>query len=186
MTKPFPVEELQETINSLLHIRSDPDAALIHAGYESSDRDYKELIDISTKAGRASLAKDIIAFADYGGGRIIVGVAEPAPGSFEPVGVSDAACKALELTKLNQAVRDFMDPAIHVSVRTVVDGTRNFVFIEVPPAIDAPILVKKKNDSAGLFPGRIYTRMTAAASSEVQTSAELREILSRFKETDKI
>jgi len=180
LSKPFPLQELLSKIDEVLHLRSNPDAAMIHAGFESRDRDYKEFIDLTTKSGRAALAKDVIAFANYGGGTIILGVSEPSPGHFLPIGVPDSLVAKFESTHLNQAIRPFIDPPIHVTVRAVQDGIRTFIFIEIPPAKRTLLLAGKKNEAAGLYPGRIYTRTTDVSSAETQSSAELREVLSRF------
>jgi len=180
LPKPFTLNKFLSTIDEVLHLRSNPDAAMIHAGFESQEHDYKESIDLTTKKGRASLAKDIIAFANYGGGTIILGVSESIPGRFIPVGVPDSLVSELETTNLNQAIRPFIDPPIHVIVRSVQDGTRTFLFIEIPPTLGTLLLAAKKNEAAGLYPGRIYTRTTNASSAETQSSAELREVLSRF------
>jgi hypothetical protein len=180
LSKPFPLKKILATIDEVLHLRSDPDAAMIHAGFESRERDYKEHIDLTTKKGRASLAKDVIAFANYGGGTIILGVSEPTPGKFIPIGVPDSLVSEFETTHLNQAIRPFLDPPINIIVRSVQDGTRVFLFIEIPAAKGTLILAAKKNEAAGLYPGRIYTRTTYVASAETQSSEELREVLSRY------
>lgn len=43
-----------------------------------------------------------------------------------------------------------------------------------------PVLAARKNEEAGLYPGRIYTRTSSAESAEVQHSHELRKLLSRL------
>ncbi len=180
LPKPYPIQRLITSINQLLHLHASPDSALIHAGHESPDRDYKATIDLNSKLGRASIAKDVIAMSNYGGGTIVVGVAEDQQGHFTPAGISDAIIALCETTRLNQAIRTFMDPHIHVASRPVQEGGLNYLFIEVPAAKEVPILVTKKYEEAGLYPGRIYTRTNAAESAEVQTSQELRDILTRF------
>lgn len=180
LSKPFTLKEFLSTIDEVLHLRANPDAAIIHAGFESQERDYKDSVDLTTKNGRASLAKDVIAFANYGGGTIILGVSEPSPGRFLPTGVPDSLVPQFETTRLNQAIRPFMDPPIHVTVRPVQEGTRIFLFIEIPSAKGILLLAGKKNEAAGLYPGRIYTRTSDVSSAETQSSADLREVLSRF------
>ena len=165
LSKPFTLKQFLATIDQVLHIRSNPDAAMIHAGFESQERDYKELIDLTTKKGKASLAKDVIAFANYGGGTIIIGISEPTPGKFVPIGVSDFLVAAIETTHFNQAIRSFLDPPINTIVRPVQDGSKTFLFIEIPAAKGTLILAGKKNEAAGLYPGRIYTRTTDVSSS---------------------
>lgn len=183
LPKPFSLQKYLSKINEVLHLRANPDAAMIHAGFESRGLDYKETLDLETKKGKASLAKDVIAFANYGGGTIIVGVSEPTPGRFLPVGIPDSLIRHFETTRLLQAILPYMDPHIPVTVRPVQDGTRTFLFIEIPPAKGTLVLAGKKNEAAGLFPGRIYTRTTDVCSAETQTSAEFREVLTRLLRT---
>ena len=87
---------------------------------------------------------------------------------------------AIETTHFNQAIRSFLDPPINTIVRPVQEGSKTFLFIEIPAAKGTLILAGKKNEAAGLYPGRIYTRTTNVSSAEVQSSEEFREILSRF------
>jgi CheY-like chemotaxis protein len=180
LPKPSPVQEMIVSINQLLHLHASPDAAMIHAGYESPDRDYKVTVDLQTKAGRASLAKDVIAMSNYGGGTIIIGVSEDKPGRFLPMGIPDDVISICETTRLNRSLRVFMDPHVQITVRPVKDSERSYLFMEVPAANDTLILAAMKNEMASLYPGRIYTRTNAAESAEVQTAQELRHVLARF------
>jgi len=179
--KPWQPGQLISAITRLLRLRADPDILLIHLGQETPAHDYKEAVDLSTKAGRAALAKDVMAMANLGGGKIIIGVAEPLPGEFVPRGVSESLLSSLETTHLNRAVNEFLDPPVPIGVRRVRDGHQTFVFLEIPAATNSLVLVKRQNDEAGIYPGRIYTRTSAAESAEVRTSSELRDLLKRLQ-----
>ena len=180
LTKPFSIEELVKCINRVLALHQNPDLTLIHMGFEHQSLDYKETIDLNTKHGIADLAKDVIAMANWGGGTIVVGVAERKPGNFVCVGVTKSLLDDLEVSQLNKRLRTFLDPQLPVISRQVRHNKKLFVVIEIPPASDMPILAAKKNEKVSLYPGRIYTRTSAAESAEVQTSSELREILLRL------
>lgn len=56
---------------------------LIHQGFESPDLDYKLEFDNSERAWM-EIAKDVFGMANYGGGRIVMGVED---GTFKPVGL---------------------------------------------------------------------------------------------------
>jgi predicted HTH transcriptional regulator len=136
---------------------------------------------MGTRDGRAALAKDAIAFANYGGGTIVVGVAEVRPGEFVARGIEQSLVADLEASKLNNAVRPFLDPPISLTVKIVRDGARHFALIRVPAAEHVPVIAKRQNERASLYLGRLYTRSSACESAEVQTSAELRTLLDRFR-----
>jgi CheY-like chemotaxis protein len=179
--KPFQTEDLITAINRLLRLRSDPALQLVHLGIETPSHDYKERIDLSSKSGRASLAKDVIAMTNSGGGTIVFGVAEPRPGEFVPQGLPEVVLASLETSRVNRAINDYVDPPVALTARRVQEGDQTFVLITVPPAKGSLALVKKQNDEAGLYPGRIYARTKAAESAEVRSSSELRELLEQLE-----
>jgi len=118
--------------------------------------------------------------ANSGGGTIVVGVAEIKPGEFAPKGVPDTVLDSFETTRLNRAVNEFLDPPVPITVRRARDGNQTFLLLTVPAAIDSFVLVKRQNEEAGIYPGRIYARSSAAESAEVRNSSELRELLERL------
>ncbi len=122
-----------------------------------------------------------MAMANWGGGTIVVGVAEPQPGNFVAQGVPDSVLDSFETSRLNRAVNEFLDPPVPITVRRVQDGNQMFVLLSVPAAKDSLVLVKRQNEDAGIYPGRIYSRSSAAESAEVRTSSELRELLDRLQ-----
>jgi CheY-like chemotaxis protein len=137
LLKPIKTEALLGRVDRLLRLRRDPDLALVHLGVETKDLDYKESVGLDCRDGRAALAKDVIAMANSGGGRIIVGIPEDDLAAFEP-------------SRLNRALRDYLDPPVSVGVKQVRDGGRVFAILEVPPGAEMVILAGKENDRAGL------------------------------------
>ena len=178
--KPFDFRELIKNIYALLSLSLDPDVTLIHLGTESQSHDYKEIVDLTSKDGVARLAKDVIAMANSGGGRIIIGVAEQEAGVFKPIGLREKDCRWYETTRISKALRAFLDPHIPIQSRTVVDAGSHFVFIEIPPAIEMPILARKENEKANLKMGRLYIRNTSCETSEIRNSDEMRKFIGRF------
>jgi len=180
VSKPFNWADLIESIEKVLKSKKG-DVALLNLGGESPDIDYKSDIDLETKEGRASFAKDVIAFANYGGGKIIVGVSEPKKGFFKKVGVSEVKVEKFEVTNLNKAIADYIDPTHHISIKRIYEGEKCFQLISIPGAMGTPLLARKENVKAGLFVGRFYTRTTSAETKEVTRGEELRKIVERAK-----
>jgi predicted HTH transcriptional regulator len=156
------------------------DDILLKLGYERKDLDYKETVDLVEKSGRASLAKDIIAMSNAGGGTIVIGVEEPASGKFNLRGLSNGELNKLETTKICNSIQNYVDPMVNITVRRVEYDEKLFVFIEVPDVVDTIVLAKKQNKEAGLYLGRIYARNAAAESAEVLRSDAIREIIDRL------
>jgi CheY-like chemotaxis protein len=127
----------------------------------------------------ALLAKDVIAMANSGGGRIIVGIRESAPGVFTPLGILEDDLAAFEPSRLNRALRDYLDPPLSVGVKQVRDGGRVFAILEISAGGEMVILAGKENDRAGLRRGRVYVRTSSVESAEVRDSSELRALLER-------
>ena len=181
IAKPFQLDQLIETANSFIVSDAKTDHALLNIEMETPTLDYKESVDLSTGDGSASLAKDVIAMANAGGGTIIIGVAEKMKGQFERVGLSKTILETLETTLVNKSLRSFMAPSIYVGVRRVIDEGKTFIFLQIPGAEDAPVLAKKNNQNVSLYQGRIYIRNTAAESREITDYLEFRQFLDRFR-----
>ena len=173
--KPVRLERLIEKAEKIFK-STNKDAALLNLGCEAPDLDYKSDIDLKSKEGRASFAKDVIAFANNGGGHIIVGVSEPKKGLFEKTGVTEAEAEKFEVTNINKAIADYIEPQHHISSRRVYEGRKCFHFISIPGVTVEPLLARKENADARLFLGRIYIRTSSAETKEVTRSEELRKI----------
>jgi CheY-like chemotaxis protein len=179
LLKPFEIESFLNKIVEFSFVHENNPKALVYLGIERENHDYKETVDLVTKDGRASLSKDVIAMANWGGGNIVVGVAERSPGKFTPVGVPKKVVESFEVSRFNRALRDFLDPPIAVVPRILRDKSRVYIVLRVPAAAGTLVFAKKENERAHLFRGRIYSRTSAAESAEVQSAAELRELLQR-------
>jgi len=181
LPKPWKLDDLVKRLNRLFGSNSDPDIATIQRGSESPEFDYKEIIDLASKDGRAAFAKDVIGFANYGGGTIVVGVKEVDNGGFDWVGVDAQSARLYEVSNLNKAVIEYIEPAIHVSVRNVTHAGKVYKIIEIPSANKMPVLARKENATAGIFKGRIYSRSSCAETKEITRSEEMRALLARFR-----
>ncbi len=181
--KPFDdYKQLIAHVNFLLNTNTDlnPDRVLINLGTEKPFLDYKKKLDLSTAKGCASITKDIIAMANYGGGIIIVGVDEVKPGKFVSRGLKKDQLAGLGTSNFSKKLSKYMSPVVSVKVRGVRENGKDFIIVEVPSANEQPIMAAKQCKEAGLYRGRIYSRTATAKSAEIQDSEEIRRLIDRF------
>lgn len=181
LQKPFHLQHFLDLLNELLPLDVHQDLALLRLKRESESLDYKESINLSLKDNVASLAKDVIAMANIGGGNIVIGVAEETPGKFIDVGVGPESITHFEVSRLNRSLRSYLDPPVAVRVRYLRDVGKEFIILDIPAAAEVPLLPARSNENASLYTGRLYIRNTACESSEVKSSVELRALLYRFQ-----
>jgi CheY-like chemotaxis protein len=146
---------------------------------EAPDLDIKLRPSIGTRDGCARLAKDVIALANSGGGHIVFGKDDDGKGGFAWLGLSDSDLEELEVSRLNRALANFIEPPHHVVPKRVIRGGAHFVEVHVPAATDL-LMAARQNDNAGLHRGRIYVRTVSAESAEAQTSHDVRSIVDRL------
>jgi DNA-binding response OmpR family regulator len=183
--KPFAIDLLLEHGNRLFNRRrTGRFDHLLDLGTETQDVDYKQEL-CSTRDAVANVAKDIIAIGNFGGGYLVFGICEKSKGVFSQDGLNEEQLRHLEVTTLNKAVREYIDPPHAVKCYRFEKGERTFVVVEIPPAEKAPLLAKRQHEGAKLYLGRIYTRTTACESAEVRDNHELRRILDRISSAAK-
>lgn len=180
LAKPVSSLELVTKIDELLNRTADPDHRLIDLGLESRELDYKEALDLSSSTSRAELAKDFIAFANSGGGVIVVGVAEASPGEFRATGIPEEQAASLEITRLSDALRKYIGPTVSFTSRVVRRAGLTHVVIRIRAADEALAFPLTPNQNAGLHLGRIYARTEDARSTEIVDTATLSQVLERI------
>jgi len=178
--KPIPLRELVECAGRTLGTPSDPLLALIHAGVESRVLDYKERVDLSTRSGRASLAKDVLAFSNSDGGHIVVGVREASAGVFCAVGITNEQAESLEVSRLNKSLRVFLGHDLCVASVVVTDSAMRYCVISIKASTDELRFAHAEDANGKLFLGRIYVRNDAAESAEVRDGATMRQLVRRL------
>lgn len=183
LRKPFRSDDLINMVSRILDDKANPDVTLLNLGYETIDLDYKKNIDISKKDARASLAKDVIAMANTVGGTIIIGVAEPTPGRFEKIGLTEDELKAFETTKVNNALKKYIGSVISVSVKRLKWRSKYFVVIKVPPCEGTIAMAYCDNELANLYQARIYARDNSAQSVELKDSLQVVNLLEKVVES---
>jgi len=181
MRKPFGIEELSIEVEKMTVKITEIDRMLLNVAVEGRDLDYKERIDLDSNTSKAELARDIIAMANSGGGRLVVGVAER-DDSFERIGVPAAELLRYETTKINDAVKKYVTATAYVSSRVVEYQGNRFIFIEIYPSEDTIALAAIPNEKAGLYPGRIYIRTQDGRTTELTDPLDLRRLIDRLVE----
>lgn len=101
--------------------------------------DYKEDFDFSNNIDVAKLAKKVLAFHNSKGGILVYGIND----EFSVVGYPKA--KIPDITKLNNAIKYYCGPSIHVqhSVLDIQNGKKVLWIIIIPKNEGAPVPVKK-------------------------------------------
>lgn len=152
---------------------------LVRLGHESKTLDYKgaETWDTSDKKACCELVKDILAFANSGGGSLVVGVSE-APAGYNWDGLSTDELKTWDSTKVNNFVANYADPPINCNVAKVTSQGATFVVVSVPGFPDVPHLCCK--DYPGVLAvAALYIRSDANASEPLKTSSDFRALFER-------
>jgi hypothetical protein len=142
----------------------------------------KTWLDLDDPTHRAKLAKAVIALANYGGGRILVGfVGRPL---VEAEGSPADLDAAWNTDRFNSAVGSYLDPPQHCEVRLVPrPGTgRRFPVVLVPGIAISPVRSKKGSPDNGkeLRAGAYYVRRPGPKSEE-PTPEDWDEILKRLE-----
>jgi len=151
--------------------------AVIVQNFESKSLDYKAPLNWETaeKKDRCSLVKDIIAFANTGGGFIVIGVSEADDG-FELTGLTLEQVGSFEASALCTFVQNYADPPINLRVQKVTHEQRNFIILEIPRFADTPHLCQK--DFPGVLSDRaLYVRTDNNESAPIKSSADFRAVI---------
>jgi CheY-like chemotaxis protein len=183
LAKPYTTRTLFRLVTRCLgeqNSEMSADVALVRVGSESRSLDYKQMVDLEDMKARAGLAKDVIAFFNSGGGSIVVGVGEEAPGRFALRGVTNAVAESLEVTRLNDLLRRYIGTELSVSARRVEIEAMTFVIVSVPACTTELAYARGEHPEAGLFPGRVYVRNDAAQTIEVRDAVTLGQLIDRL------
>lgn len=157
---------------------------LIYQDYESRNRDYKSSMPW-TNDNQYDIVKDIMAFANYGGGYIVVGYDEAGETDIEKrTGIQKSDRNTWETTIVNQAVANFSDPPIDVDLIDVPDEVANvsYLVLHIPSHGSVPHICKRdRHDSRGkkhlLRKAAVYYRTTSKSCEEISTSSDYHKLI---------
>lgn len=134
---------------------------------EGDEWDFKLLIDLDSKVGRAELARDAMAFGNIrGGGTLVLGVSK----SYEAIGIDPQA--VLDTTVVRNAVERYIDgdfgvvAAVHDLTNDAGVGPKRFGLIYCWRASSHPLLAAREsplqaNKTLLFRPGDIFVRRGA-------------------------
>lgn len=164
---------------------------LIYQGFERTNLDYKRSIPWE-KDTQFELTKDILCFANSGGGYIIIGVDESGKTEEEKfTGVDEDHIETWDVTKVLNTVSGFSSSPIDLNLIPVPDETKNrmFLVLNIPSHGSAPhVCMKNKQDSKGkriLRKGAIYSRTNKKSCEEISDPTEVAELIRRCVLKDK-
>lgn len=156
---------------------------LLRVPREALDVEIKNWLDLDDKDHRASLAKEIIALANHGGGFIVVGLSETAEGKYPPdVGRPPSLAAWSQDNIQSSVVSRYIDPPIQCWVHYIPhpDTQLDHPIIVVPGGQRVPVRARAGSpDNKKLMVGRVYIRRPKPSSEEPQTTAEWDELLER-------
>lgn len=154
---------------------------LVDEPNETLEVEYKEWLDLSNVAVRATLARHIAALANYGGGDIVFGFTD----AMEFAGQNQFPLLACDRDLIASIVKKYLDPTFQCDVREVRSAAGNtHPIVIVPPHGATPVCVKANGPlvngkTMGVVQGVHYTRKPGPASEQIQTAAEWAPIIRR-------
>ena len=165
---------------------------LLAQGSESQV-DYKTAMAAPTDMrSRAKLAKHVIGLSNRkDGGYLLIGVEN---GTVRPIGLTPEQVASWDAAKVTNAVARFAAPrpVIQVVRGTLADG-KVLIAVRVVPFEEQPLVcIESVPDERGKPPilrqGALYIRTEGTETREVQTEAEMRELLGRayVKKADRL
>ena len=163
-----------------------PDDArtLIQAGREDRGREFKASFPWTRNAAGETMArvtKTILALSNLrDGGHIIIGVAEPAPGStdWRPVGVTAADLQSFPFDTVADFVRKYAEPYARFDLEIAEIDSSKYVVIAVEGFQEVPVICKTNYGSI-LAESAVYIRPRSGRprSEPVSNYADMRELL---------
>lgn len=152
--------------------------ALLTYPNETLSHEYKSWLDLSSNAGKATLAKAAIALGNHGGGIVVMGMRGEGANALEsqprPENVPRYTTDAV-----NAAINRYADPKSHYDVRFETHpftGVEH-AFISVPPST-VPVMSTRLEDKV-IAQNRCYIRKAGPKSEEPTTAEEWRSLLNR-------
>ena len=151
---------------------------LVSEPREELDIEYKDWLDLTTNAHKATLAKAAIALANHGRGFVVIGFAER--GSELQSHPCPPEIPAITQDAVNAAIHRFATPGFHCGVDYVTHPKTNVTHpvITVPGNLTVPVMSRRDCPKV-IDKNRCYIRKPGPRSQEPQTSEEWRELLNR-------
>ncbi|MDA0184320.1 ATP-binding protein [Solirubrobacter phytolaccae] len=154
---------------------------LIETPRETLDVELKEWLDLTTdNVGKATLAKEILALANHGGGWLIVGASERSDG-WVPSGQCPYDIGGYSADAINAIVSKYADPNFEVATHHLTDRAGNpYVVIDVPGGHRVPVRARAAGPTGHALRDNVYyTRRPGPQSAPIADAADWDAVISR-------
>ena len=161
---------------------------LVNFKRETNKLDYKITFNISEKKNVYDFVKDVSAFANVGGGYLVIGVE---PKNYKVIGINKEVERNLDPTRISQTLSKYICPSInlHTYVGDYKEHNKNYRIglIYIPEFSKRPHFIngnysykneEKNKDIVCLHEGTIFVR-TQSASKPINTDS-WEELLERY------
>lgn len=156
----------------------------VRHGAEHQRLDYKGPMAWDGKHAECiGLVKDILALANIGGGRLVIGVTPAGDGTYELTGLSPDQAATWDTTPVSDTVQTYAEPPVSFTVRVDACEGKQFAVVSVAGFSRVPHLAKKAYPSDGSKPKitqwGLYVRTAGCQSRPVQSAAEFQDVIDR-------
>jgi Putative DNA-binding domain len=157
-------------------------AALVTAGSEDLDVEYKAWVDTSQPDVRAKLARHLAALANYGGGYLIFGVDDT---TRKPQGTTNLDRALFGEDAISSIVKRYLDPPFQCQTAWATFEGVEYPVVIVPSHGSRPVIAKAdgpqdgKGRPVGIRVGEIYVRAPGPESVAIKTPEDWTALLER-------
>ena len=151
---------------------------LLEAPNERLDVELKTWLDLKAKGHRGTLAKALIALANHGGGKVIIGFDDS---NGNPAQGRPQKLSSYSQDTVNDILDRFADPCFHCTVQMVTrdDDGLEYPIISVPGGHKVPIRSKRGSPGNEIQADRYYIRRSGPASETPKGGHEWGELILR-------
>jgi len=159
---------------------------MIRAATETRNIDFKAAMNwlTASKCERFEILKDVAAFANVGGGHLIIGRDEP---TYTSGCVSSEQAESFDPTDFNTFVNRYLRPAVECRITIEAFNGDQLIVIEIPEFDSSPLIFQTVGNCGDTTcrknphfkPGDLFTRTKAQQSQRVSDPDDMRDILNR-------
>jgi hypothetical protein len=157
-------------------------AALVTAGSEDLDIEYKAWMDTSQNDVRAKLARHLAALANHGGGSLVFGVDDK---TRKPQGTTQLDRTLFGEDAISAIVKRYLDPPFQCQTAWATCDGVDYPVVIVPSHGSRPVIAKAdgpqddKGRPIGITQGAIYVRAPGPESVAIKTPEDWTALLER-------
>jgi len=145
----------------------------------------KQWLDLDDVESQACIAQALIALANSGGGRLVVGFSST-DGRYLPVAADARVLAQYTHDRLNAIGLKYCDPQVNLGVRTVSHGRNTFAIVDVPSITNAPMRCRRDGPNGKhVRQNAYYIRKPGPKSEEPKNSEEWKQLIRRCVVNDR-